>query len=63
MLQPGAKSRLAHGKVAATNALWDIDDPTECEGFQAAERYSNKLNGQDPTQVAAVGVFAPAAGL
>lgn len=39
--------------VAAANVIWDLGeaDPTEKQGLEAAERYSNKLNGQDPSQV------------
>ncbi|CAE7629209.1 unnamed protein product, partial [Symbiodinium pilosum] len=40
--------------VAAANTLWDTSqqpDPTEVQGLRAAERYSNKLNGLDPSQV------------
>eukprot|EP00439_Symbiodinium_sp_Y106_P008521 s9273_g1.t1 len=44
----------AHIGVAAANKIWDgsqMSDPTEVQGLRAAERYSNKLNGLDPSQV------------
>lgn len=40
--------------VAAANRVWDgsqMPDPTEVQGLRVAERYSNKLNGLDPSQV------------
>eukprot|EP00434_Breviolum_minutum_P017929 symbB.v1.2.015813.t1/scaffold1192.1/size132829/4 len=53
LVRSAGKNLEEDAPVAAANVLWDAGegDPTEKRGFEAAERYSNKLNGQDPSQV------------